>query len=69
MLRCVVLPLPFVWYCVVAGKMPPYNAPNYYFLSAEDMSKFGIARVETPKGYALTDVSDFTVHLVFLSLK
>ena len=56
-------------YVCWAGKMPPYNAPNYYFLSAEDMSKFGIARVETPKGYALTDVSDFTVHLVFLSLK
>ena len=55
-------------YVCWVGKMPPYNVPNYYFFSAKDMAKFGIGRVETPKGYAQTDVSDFTVHIVFLSL-
>ena len=55
-------------YVCWVGKMPPYDVPNYYFLSAKDMAKFGIQWVETPKGYAQTDVSHFTFHIVFLSL-
>ena len=55
-------------YVCWVGKMPPYNAPNYYFLSAEDMFKFGIRRVETAKDYALTDVSNLSFNIVFLSL-
>lgn len=33
------------------GKMPPHNAPNYYFLSSEDMARFGVGNVHTPDGY------------------
>lgn len=50
------------------GKMPPYNAPNYYFLSADDMARFGIANVHTPPDYENTNVSKFSDHVVFITL-
>lgn len=50
------------------GKMPPYNAPNYYFLSRQDMARFGVTRVQTPPGYESTDVSRFSDHIIYLKL-
>ena len=37
------------------GKMPPYNAPDYYFLSMQDMARFGVTHVQTPPDYENTD--------------
>jgi len=50
------------------GKLPPYNAPNYYFLSRQDMERFGITQVQTPSGYANTDVSGFSDHIMYIRL-
>jgi hypothetical protein len=50
------------------GKMPPYNAPNYYFLSSQDMARFGVTQVQTPPDYAATDVSDLSEHIIYLRL-
>jgi hypothetical protein len=50
------------------GKMPPYNAPDYYFLSRQDMARFGVAHVQTPPGYENTDVSDFSNHIMHIKL-
>jgi hypothetical protein len=51
------------------GKVPPYNAPNYYFLSRQDMARFGITHVQTPPGYGNTDVSDFGDHIMHIKLR
>jgi len=51
------------------GKVPPYNAPNYYFLSKEDMEYFGVTHVQTPPGYKSTDVSDFSDHIMYIKLR
>ena len=51
------------------GKAPPYNAPNYYFLSREDMAHFGVTHVQTPPGYESTDVSDFSDHMMYIKLR
>lgn len=50
------------------GKMPPYSAPDYYFLSRQDMARFGVANVQTPPGYENTDVSDFSNHIMHIKL-
>lgn len=50
------------------GKLPPYNAPNYYFLSRHDMARFGVAPVQTPPDYENTDVADFSDHIKFITL-
>jgi hypothetical protein len=55
-------------YLCWAGKMPPYNAPNYYFLSPEDMAGFGVTKVKTPPGYENTDVSDLEASIVYIRL-
>lgn len=51
------------------GKVPPYNAPNYYFLSRKDMAHFGVTHVQTPPGYESTDVSDFSDHMMYIKLR
>ncbi|MDH3888452.1 MAG: hypothetical protein OEU78_08120 [Gammaproteobacteria bacterium] len=51
------------------GKAPPYNAPNYYFLSREDMAHFGVTHVQTPPGYESTDVSGFSDHIMYIKLR
>lgn len=51
------------------GKMPPYNAPNYYFLSGQDMARFGVTHVQTLPGYRNTDVSDFSDHVMYIKLR
>lgn len=48
--------------------MPPYNTPNYYFLSAHDMAHFGMSNVHTPPDYEQTDVSTFKDHIVYIAL-
>lgn len=50
------------------GKAPPYNALNYYFLSKEDMERFGVTHVQTPPGYESRDVSDFSDHIMYIKL-
>jgi hypothetical protein len=50
------------------GKVPPYKAPNYYFLSGQDMARFGVSRVQTPPGYESTDVSGFSEHIMYIRL-
>lgn len=39
------------------GKMPPYNVPNYYFMSGQDMARFGLRGLELPDNYEGSDVS------------
>ena len=55
-------------YLCWVGKMPPYNAPNYYFLSPEDMAGFGITQVQTSPGYENTDVSDLEASIIYIRL-
>lgn len=50
------------------GKMPPYNAPNYYFLSLADMARFGVHSVQAADDYVATDVSGLDQHIVYLPL-
>lgn len=51
------------------GKMPPYSARNYYFLSTTDMVRFGVRHVEAPAEYPKTDTSKFNISLKFIHLK
>jgi hypothetical protein len=43
------------------GKQPPFNAPDYYTLSARDMARFGVTGVVAPADYgaALSGTADF----------
>lgn len=50
------------------GKRPPYEVPNYFFLSAQDMARFGVRGVELPAGYTQTNVSELAVDIRFISL-
>ena len=51
------------------GKLPPYNVPDYYFLSTHDMARFGVDQVQVPPDYARTDVSRFTDSIVYIRLE
>ena len=51
------------------GKVSPYNAPNYYFLSTQDMARFGVTHVQAPSDYEKTDVSDFSDHIMYIKLR
>lgn len=51
------------------GKQPPYNVPNYYFLSGRDMARFGLTKIQTPPDYAGTDVSGFDSPVEYIELK
>ena len=51
------------------GKMPPYNVPDYYFLSTHDMARFGMDQVQVPPDYARTDVSRFADSIVYIRLE
>jgi hypothetical protein len=50
------------------GKQDPYNAPNYYFMSATDMARFGIDNIKLPSDYRDSDVSRFDMDIVFIRL-
>ncbi|MGB2682598.1 MAG: hypothetical protein WBE39_14930 [Candidatus Competibacter sp.] len=41
------------------GKISPYNVRNLYFLSTNDMARFGLANVNVRPGYEQTDVSSY----------
>jgi hypothetical protein len=51
------------------GKLPPYNVPDYYFLSTHAMARFGVDRVQAPPDYAHTDVSRFADSIVYIELE
>jgi hypothetical protein len=51
------------------GKQPPYNVADYYFLSAADMARFGISRVQVPAGYTTMDLGGFDASIVYLKLE
>jgi hypothetical protein len=50
------------------GKQEPFNVPNYYFMSATDMARFGIDNVTLPPDFQNTDVSRFNMDIVFIRL-
>lgn len=50
------------------GKMPPYSASDYYFLSRQDMARFGVSNIQTPPGYGNTDVSGFSDHIMHIKI-
>ena len=56
-------------YLCWVGKQPPYNAPDYYFLSSRDMAHFGVDRVQAPPDYTRTDVSGFADSIVYIDLE
>lgn len=51
------------------GKMPPYSARNYYFLSPADMARFGVRQVKAPADYATTDSRNHDVSIEYIRLK
>ncbi len=55
-------------YLCWVGKMPPYRAPNYYFLSRADMARFGLTGLHVPDGYVDTDLSGLPYDIVYLDL-
>ena len=54
--------------CWVA-KQPPYNVPDYYFLSTHDMARFGVKQVQAPPDYVQTDVSRFAERIEYVQLE
>jgi hypothetical protein len=44
------------------GKIEPYSVRNLYFLSAEDMSRFGLTNVSVRSDYSLTDTAPYGAH-------
>jgi hypothetical protein len=48
--------------------MPPFNVSNYYFLSVEDMARFGVGQVQAPADYVETDVSGLSDSVVYIKL-
>jgi hypothetical protein len=55
-------------YVCWVGKMPPHSAPNYFFVSREDMARFGIRHVQTPTDYESIDFSHLGVDIVHIDL-
>lgn len=50
------------------GKRPPYDVPDYFFLTARDMARFGVTGIELPTAYADVDVSGFAVDIRLIRL-
>ncbi len=55
-------------YLCWVGKQPPFNAPDYYFMSAKDMAVFGIDNVHHADDYADTDLSHLDMSVMFIRL-
>lgn len=55
-------------YICWVGKMSPYNAKNYYSMSASDMSYFGVTNVTSPDDYLQTDLNRFKDSIIFIAL-
>lgn len=54
--------------CWVA-KQPPYDVPDYYFLSTQDMARFGVKQVQAPPDYVQTDVTRFAERIEYVRLE
>jgi hypothetical protein len=50
------------------GKMPPYNVPDYYFMSVEDMGRFNVLDVSVPTNYGETTNFMTNNDIQFISL-
>ncbi|UCC55554.1 MAG: hypothetical protein JSU75_09330 [Gammaproteobacteria bacterium] len=50
------------------GKMPPYSVPDYYFLSKEDMARFGVTHVHTPAGYEKAKYPGVDANVIYIKL-
>lgn len=48
------------------GKVEPFNVRNFYFLSVEDMERFGISNVSAREDYPATD-TDYMDQFFFIS--
>ena len=48
------------------GKMAPYQVPDFYSLSREDMARFGLKGVHVPVDYEKTDLNNFSVDIRFI---
>jgi hypothetical protein len=48
------------------GKLPPFEAPDYYTMSPADMARFGVSRVYAPRDYGLGDLGET---IVFVQLE
>jgi hypothetical protein len=49
------------------GKMPPFNVPDYYYLSKQDMVHFGITHINVHSNYEKTDLSSFKYHVWYIN--
>jgi hypothetical protein len=55
-------------YLCWVGKMPPYEAPDYYVLSAADMARFGVEDIEAPADYPPAELPGLDLHLIHVRL-
>jgi hypothetical protein len=55
-------------YLCWAGKLPPFDAPDYYVLSAVDMARFGVVNVEASPDYPPAELPELGVHLIHVRL-
>lgn len=51
-----------------AGKRPPHGVPDYFFMSAEDMTRFGLTGVQVPPYYEHTRLAGVEADLRFVRL-
>ena len=56
-------------YICWAGKMPPFNARDYYFLGHEDMVRFGVGNVQLPVNYRETGSPVADTGMIFINLR
>jgi hypothetical protein len=56
-------------YICWVGKMPPYDAPDYYTLSVPDMARFGVTGVAAPARYPDGAGQGLDVHLIHVDLQ
>ena len=55
-------------YLCWVGKMPPYNAADYYFLDLEDMARFGVNNVQIPADYRESRARALDVNAIYIDL-
>jgi len=51
------------------GKVPPYNTPDFYFLSRSDMQRFGIKNITLSDDYHNTDMTSIPYDIVYIQLR
>lgn len=50
------------------GKEAPFAVSDYYFLSIEDMARFGVKQVQASNDYVKTDISALSVSVIYIKL-